>query len=440
MSGPWEAYQSNSPAEAGPWAKYGGKSESSVQGLAPGEQPPGIQAPNPNMQEAATPSSLVSSFTKHSGNNLASGLNPIQALSGAYEAGKHLVTHPLTVPDAYNPGKQFDQAEQWMGDQNKHIEQVGMPNAVAESLGDTAGTAAASAAAPMLLKGAGRLIAAPAPAIAETALGVRNVDRAFHRAPGEAILNETEGVRPETIANSAQSKVKDLAGQRDALVDSSPNMGTLQPTRDLVKGRMDQAKSRNAAETVNQLQPLQDHVATNAFTGQNLSPIQTPRGILNLRHGVNDDFVTNWKPERQQGVNATSRDVYRSLGDQVHNTVPGTEELDSRMSNLIPVRNRAEATDLNANTLQRSLGRFARPTGALAGGLMGAVEGGQHGGIPGAVAGLVTGVGLPELMASPTAQMTAARTLHGTGKFLQAPATMGTAAALPLLKPRNTEQ
>src|SRR6185437_783303 len=46
-----------------------------------------------------------------------------------------------------------------------------------------------SMAAPKIIEGAGRLVRAPAPPIAETAMGVFNEDRAVHREPGQAILN-----------------------------------------------------------------------------------------------------------------------------------------------------------------------------------------------------------------------------------------------------------
>lgn len=60
---------------------------------------------------------------------------------------------------------------------------------------------------------------AVAPKIAESALGITKADRAFSRTPGRAILDETTGLRPETIAESAQSRLNELTPQLESAVD-----------------------------------------------------------------------------------------------------------------------------------------------------------------------------------------------------------------------------
>lgn len=51
---------------------------------------------------------------------------------------------------------------------------------------------------------------AMAPGIAESALGIRKLDRAYGKTPGAAILNETKGFSPGTIAKSAQGRLDEL--------------------------------------------------------------------------------------------------------------------------------------------------------------------------------------------------------------------------------------
>jgi hypothetical protein len=80
------------------------------------------------------------------------------------------------------------------------------------SFGAGAGAGAAGGAI-----GAG--LKAVAPKIAEGALGITKVDRAFGKTPGQAILNETSGFGPEKIAASAQERMGQLTPQLEAAAD-----------------------------------------------------------------------------------------------------------------------------------------------------------------------------------------------------------------------------
>ena len=46
-----------------------------------------------------------------------------------------------------------------------------------------------------------------APSIAESALGIRRAERAYGKTPGRALLRDTKGIRPATVARSAQGKI-----------------------------------------------------------------------------------------------------------------------------------------------------------------------------------------------------------------------------------------
>ncbi|MFP5230767.1 MAG: hypothetical protein ACLGXA_24385, partial [Acidobacteriota bacterium] len=73
--------------------------------------------------------------------------------------------------------------------------------------------------------GAGSALAeggkAVAPGLAEGAMGIRKLDRAYGRSPGNAILEETRGFRPENVAASAQSKLGELRPRLESLVDAA---------------------------------------------------------------------------------------------------------------------------------------------------------------------------------------------------------------------------
>jgi hypothetical protein len=60
-----------------------------------------------------------------------------------------------------------------------------------------------------------------APKIAESAMDIRKASRAFGKTPGQAILEETRGVRPETIADSAQERMNQLTPELERQVDAA---------------------------------------------------------------------------------------------------------------------------------------------------------------------------------------------------------------------------
>ena len=299
-----------------------------------------------------------------------------------------------------------------------------------------------SMAAPKIIEGAGRLIKAPAGPIAETALGVRKLDRAYGKTPGQAILDETNGLRPSTIAESAQTKVRGLGNQLEGMAANSTEPASLTPALDTLTSAEQKARARNAATTLKQLVPMREHLSTDVTTGQPIANPTTPQQLLNLKRGFADEFVHNWNPETMSGVKSTAANTYGALDRELDRTVPGAESINQRISSLIPVSKRAESTDLNANTLQRTLGRVARPTGALTSAVGGAFEGGRHFGPGGALVGGLVGLGLPELIASPTVQMSVARGLNGVGNATKAvaPITGNAARVLPLIKTKQQPQ
>lgn len=272
-----------------------------------------------------------------------------------------------------------------------------------------------------MARGLGKAIKAPAGPIAETALGVRKLDRAYGRTPGQAILEETGGVRPSTVAASAQSKLGNLNSDLDTMVNASNQPASLTPARTILDDATTKAFQQNAKTAANQINPMRAHLDQNFATGAKIPANVTPRELLNLKRGFGDEFIHNWNPETMAGTKGTASKAYHALDSELDRTVPGSDQLNQRISSLIPVAKRAASTDLNENALQKVLGRVARPTGALVSGATGAMEGARHFGPLGGISGAAIGLGLPELIASPTAQMIAARGLQGTGKALTSP-------------------
>jgi hypothetical protein len=264
----------------------------------------------------------------------------------------------------------------------------------------------------------GQGIAAAAPKLAESAIGITKADRGFGKNPGQAIINDTRGIRPETIERSAQGKISSLSPQLESAASGSNEPASLLPARQIVGKAINTASERNAAGTAAQLDPLDQFLKTRFDTGR-VIPEQVPASeLLNLRRGFNDEFG-HWNPETLPGVSGTGRQAYHALTDEFHRAVPGTEDIDERISNLIPVVRRSESTSRAAPLIQRTGGRIAAHTGGLAMAGIGAAEGRHEGGLPGMIVGGTAGLLAPELLATPEGRMIAARTMASpTGRAI----------------------
>lgn len=348
-----------------------------------------------------------------------------------------------------------------------------------------------------------------APHIAGSALNIRKLDRAYGRAPGQAILDETKGFSPEKVAESAQSRLNDLMPKLESVVDKAsakpspvrgilpppptelltgdpidpdvagelipaakmpvqnvavrpeasyvsvlprndafmtsgtreaadlprsgpgvllrrPNLepfdppatvpnrsASLRPARDAVNDAISTATRQNAGGTVGQLTPLRNFLTTRFDTGEEIPEMVTPRQLLDLKRGLNEDYVGSWNPETKPGVTSTARRAYGAMARELHDVVPESAELDKRASSLIPVVKRGESTALNAPMSQRVMHRIGAHTGALTGATLGSIAGYREGGGEGAVIGGIGGLVLPELIANPTTEMMWARGLNG---------------------------
>lgn len=302
--------------------------------------------------------------------------------------------------------------------------------------------AIAGAAGPVI----GKALKTVAPVIAEKSMGIRAVDRAYGRTSGQAILNETTGLTPGTIASQANDASNALTSQVEGQLAGAPD-GTLVPARNIAKSFAGTALGRNSAESikrtggvVDQLsrqlgpdgKPLMQPIPSLRTKGVGQQPVPIPdivpaSKLLEVKRGIGE-LQGSWNPAipNKLGDSSTSA-VYHSLDSQMDQLAPGTGELNQRISSLIPVANRAGATDLNEGLIGRTIGRFGKPTGALVGGLAGAAEGRREGGTQGAIIGGLTGLVAPEILSNPTTLMTGARAIYSpiTGKLLPAAAGLG---------------
>ena len=348
-----------------------------------------------------------------------SGMSPLGRASSAFGHGLAGAL-PLVGPAAANAGDQIGNGD------------------IAGGLGSGAGILS-TAAIPSLMGKAGRGISRGAEPIAENALGIRNVDRKLGRNVGRAALDETSGVRLETVARQAGDKIADLTTQRDAALANSPNQVSLKPARSIIDDAIARAGAGNS--DTSHIAPLYDQLnePKPGFAGSasrintpapgalgpsgplRISELQDPMNALAIRQRLGNDFT---KFDAARPVSNETKSIgnraYGAITNEIHSAVPESAPLDRRISNLIPVKDSAAVKDLAPSTSGQVLARLGAKTGSLAAGTMA----GAHYGSP--VAGAVMGAILPELLSDPTAQMIAARTLDRTGKITRSPFTART--------------
>lgn len=253
---------------------------------------------------------------------------------------------------------------------------------------------------------------AAAPIVAESALGVRAVDRAAGRTPGQMILAETKGFSPGAIAEQGKTKLAGWNTELERGVNQSPIPVDLTPPR-MISGDAETAAAlRNNPDTIRRTGQLSSLLNKEFGSNAAIPPQVSASRALDLKRGVGE-LKGSWNPATPNDfADAAVGRVYGSLDAGINQAFPGAQQLNQNMSSMIPVAARAGATDLNASSLQRILGRFTRPTGALISGTAGAAYGAKEGGLPGAVMGGAAGIVAPELIGSPTAQMIMARSLN----------------------------
>ena len=466
---PWEKYAATDSAK--PWEKYGGTSAPAVPGAEKTGLPP-IASPQLGAGGKNTPAALKPTpdnfFTSPNG-LIRTGLN--QAVEGA----EHLA----------QPGR----AAKFSGGSDiiHGLGRAALPAAIpamaaaplasatalgAGYLGDAAGRGIArlSGAGPEAEQFAGDVAALPsgmlggkvgglasklAPPLAKSALGIRGTTEAYGADPGKAILEDTRGVRPGSIAKSANLKLSNLNNQLEGKIAASKNTGSIEPARNLLRGKISDAQSANSELTPARLSPMLSQLTEprpgftgateydpGAFTPIHYTPSTSPlvaangsaipttpkltygatpepkiaadqpaSNLLDMKRQFDRDFIRNWNPAADtKGQLGVARQGYSALGNELEKAVPGVSELNQRISSLIPVAKRARLTDMAPGPTERVLDRATRPTGGMFPLLFGLHEGGPLG-----AAAVAAG---QETLGSPAARMIAARSLHGLGKPL----------------------
>lgn len=276
----------------------------------------------------------------------------------------------------------------------------------------------AGAAAGAVGSGAGQVLKSWAPKVAESALGVLAPQRANGRTIGQAILNDTTGIKPLSVAKSAEDSIARYTDQLHTAAGASQTPFSMVPARLTLQDAIDNAASQNSRVALKDLNAAKNqlHYEVNPDTANfDLNrPIPnqvTPVQGLQYKRGLND-LVDNWAKGGGSPADGAIKQTYGALDAELDRTVPGAQDLNQKISSLIPVSSRATMKANMAPTTQQLFHKLAAPTGALVAPLAGGTYGYEHGGAAGAVGGAAAGLMLPAMLATPAGQMALARALN----------------------------
>jgi hypothetical protein len=229
---------------------------------------------------------------------------------------------PLVGPTAANAGDKIGEGD------------------VAGGLGEAAGLGL-SAVTPEITKGLGKGLMRAAEPVAESALGIRNVDRAVAKSPGRAALDMTSGFSPGKVAGSAGDVIAARTALRDAILARSKNKVSLKPAVTEIDDAIKKAAAGNS--DTDHLEPMRKQLTEPkpGFAGDTspinappagtagpsgplrISELQTPMDALAMRQRFGNDYTKfdHARPltKEQQAV---GNRAYKKITDEIHAAEP----------------------------------------------------------------------------------------------------------------------
>ena len=285
-----------------------------------------------------------------------------------------------------------------------------------------------------LMGGAGRVasegLKMAAPTLTGIAQGLHPKD---YGRTGTAILNETKGIAPGTIRNSANDVLSELNPQLNEAADQSPALIPMAPARKVAGEQITAAQGPNQPKLIkgvkrmaNQLMERDYEPALGAEGPSATLPIpeEVPaRDYLELRRGIGKALPAgSWSPESSNAFKGPRNAIYGQMTNQFHEAVPETQELDRRISSLIPATEQPKnfffghALGPGVGATLAGVGGYRRGIGPEGTDIMGGLKEGTLGALSGGLAGY----------AVPAAMNSAARIAWSpTGQRLIAPLVSG---------------
>jgi hypothetical protein len=150
----------------------------------------------------------------------------------------------------------------------------------------------------------GELASAVAPKLVRSALGIAGKDMRYGQTPGEAILKNTSGIRPATIARQAGQKATSLTRQMESgiadatqqTMSGQAGMISTDPAHQVIDNALSSAP-RNASAFKDKVSSLRDLLNLDG-TGRREF---TPDEILEMKPGISKE-IGSWDRVAQRSV------------------------------------------------------------------------------------------------------------------------------------------
>jgi hypothetical protein len=247
---------------------------------------------------------------------------------------------------------------------------------------------------------------AAAKPLVNSALGFGVKSKEFGRDPGQFILDETKGIRPKTLGPEVRTLIDARKNALEAKAAADPNVKVpLTPVRQFLLDLMEANHKQNHFDDDPYIEKLWDRVSVNQNTGEPFPDAVSGERALDLKRGIGKLVPESaWKEGAGTPLAIIAKRAQDVLGDSITQAVPGAEEENRFLSNMIEAERRLKITRRSMGPGERAIDRVTRPTGALAG----AILGGQAGGVPGAIATIA----VQEALRSPTVKLLAGRAMY----------------------------
>ena len=278
-------------------------------------------------------------------------------------------------------------------------------------VGKIAGTVSKWTNPTIAVKPVGLLMRKGAEQLAEKSMGIRAEDRLLGKTPGAGILDETGwSMGPTGVYKKAVEKTSQLTKQLEKLYSDATSKGvkqSIEPARNVVDSAVKYAKQGTNRPLVSELEsqaktlrevpdatyfgetefPVGSHTSialsspydtpyntpygpspwfpTGKLPEPEIAAMQSPSDILRHKREFGAEHV-EFKPGQTSGANQTAKKVYSELDKAGDLAVPAGEELNQRISSLIPVKIRGQMKAAGPGLLGEAAGQMMAQTGALA--------------------------------------------------------------------------
>jgi len=198
-----------------------------------------------------------------------------------------------------------------------------------------------------LMGAGGQVLGQGLKAAAPTLTGIAQGLKAPFGKTGTAILDETKGVLPGSVRNSARGVLDTLNPALNDAADKSTAMIPMQPAREAASAEIGNAQTQNNPRLTKGIKRMGNQLMTRDFepglgaegpSARMPIPDEIPaRDYLELKRGIGKALPAgSWSPESSNAFKGPRNAIYGQMGKDFEQAVPEAAPLNQRISALIP--------------------------------------------------------------------------------------------------------